>query len=652
MNRRLKAVVTALLEKRNLHLLLKLTLVFILTLVTCLAIYQYDNKYTASGPKAQNGVLMLSQESLSENPLLFLVDGWEYYSDCLLTPADFIKHPPRPDQYMFIGQFGGFEKWNKDNAPHGSASYRLNIQIPRKPARYMLELPEIFSAYRLYINGIEVAQMGTPEPVHYRPETGNRSVVVEAGDNLEILFAVSDFSHLYSGMVYPPAFGQPAAVSSLLNTRLIFRSLLSAAALTIGLLSVWVGLLIKNNHRTLLFGLLCLFFVGYTGYPLTKTIFTGFQPQYIIENLSFCVMLCLVMLLTKQICRLTDKWSWLFISCGPLICGLTILLHLFLPHSSLAIMLAYSGLISTYEWITAAFITITVLLTARKNTAKVTPLLYGIIIFDCTLILDRLLPLYEPIRFGWFIELASFVIILLMGVLIGQEVGDQYRERAVLSERAKGMERLYKSQLSHFHTLKQEIAQTKTLRHDMRHHLTVIDSYVKNQQYEKLGKYVQEYHDSASMGEIPDYCPIDVINVLTHHYAIIAQQNHIHLELRCDLAAAADPGHSGMSDSDLCCIYSNLIENAIEACMRIPNGPKTIRAAVFRTSSNTLHIRVWNTADNVRRIGSRFITSKGNGQTGYGLSSITAIAEKYGGSASFHWDLDKKEFESNVVVEA
>lgn len=630
-------------------LALKVAVVLALSAAVFLMAYQHDNKYTAQGPKARDGILTLDSESLGLHPVLFLADGWEYYGGRLLMPEDFESGQPPPDQYMFIGRFGGFEKWN-GGSPHGSASYRLNIRIPAAPAAYLLELPEIFSAYRLYINGRQVMQMGEPDPERYRPETANRSISIEAGENIEILFAVSDYSHLYSGMVYPPAFGEPDAVADLLSARLVFRSLLCAVALTIGVLSVMVGLLSRRNTLTLLFGLLCLFFVGYVSYPITRTLLTDFRLQYVLENVSFCTMLGITMLIAMRVSGLPKKWGLPFVGFGGLMCAAAVALHLLLPLGSLKMMLGYSRLISAYEWIAAGFIGAAVWYAIRKGTAHITPLLYGVVIFTCALMTDRLLPVHEPILTGWFIEIASFALVLCIGAVTGQEVADRYRESAVMTERAGSMERLYKSQLTHFEMLKQEMEQTKTMRHDLRHHLTMMDEYVQTGQYDKLGAYMKEYRVASASGELPEYCPIDVLNTLTHHYHGMASRNNIHLDFRCDLKTAADPSCTGMTDSDLCCLYANLMENAVEACQRIPRGHRAIRVAVFRIAPDILCIRVWNSAENIRQAGGRFLSSKKDGQTGYGLLSIETIAGKYGGKAEFRWDEAKREFESKITV--
>lgn len=635
----------------HIQMALKAAVVFALAAAVFLAVYQYDNKYTATGPKAKDGVLTLDSEALARHPVLFLVDGWEYYANRLLTPADFDGNTPVPDQYLFIGRFGGFEAWN-DGSPHGSASYRLTIRLPEQKDTYLLELPEIFSAYRLYINGRQVMQMGEPEQNTYRAETGNRTVSIEAGGSIEILFAVSDYSHLYSGMVYPPAFGQPDAVSELLSARLVFRSLLCAVALTVGLLAVMVGLLGRKSSLALLFGLLCLFFVGYVSYPITRTLLTGARLHYAIENISFCAMLGVTMLAAMRVSGLPRKWGLPFVGIGGLMCAASVLVHLLLPLGNLQMMLAYSWLVSAYEWMTAAFIAAAVWYAIRRGTAHITPLLYGVVIFVCALLADRLLPVHEPILTGWFIELASFALVLCIGAVTGQEVAARYREGAVMTERAGSMERLYQSQLSHLETLKQEMTQAKTMRHDVRHHLTLIEEYVSSRQYDRLEEYIRESRAASADGELPEYCPIDVINTLTYHYQTAARQNDIQLDVRCNLKAAADPGHTGMTDSDLCCLYANLMENAVEACQRMQSGERAIRVAVIRTSPDSLHIRVWNTAEAVRPLGGRFLSSKKGGRTGYGLLSVEAIAGKYDGKAEFRWDADKQAFESRVTVTA
>lgn len=632
-------------QEKTIRSILLLAAVCALTVFVFLAAYNYDNKYTAKQPQAANGVLTLDAATLLEYPSLYLVNGWEYYDGKLLAPADFKRNQIAPDRTIYIGQYGGFEAGDTNASPHGSATYRLTIHIPEDEREYTLELPEIFSAYRAYINGEEVMRMGNPDPAAYRPETRNRTVTFHAGGMVEIIIAASDFSHLYSGLTYPPAFGEPEAVSDLLFARLGARFAVCATALTIGLLSVLIGLLNRSGKLALWYGLLCLCFVGYVSYPILHTFFSVYQPFYAIENLSFCAMLLLTIWIQYKAYGQKDRWSRYFLWFGMFCCGASVVLPLLALTGSLSILYGYSYLISTYQWVTAVFLTVTAIRAIQKKNARGLALLCGILVFDCALIMDRLLPLYEPIRTGWFIEIASFALVLAVGVVIGQEVAAKLRENAVLTERANSMERLSEMQQGYFAVLKQGMDETKSMRHDMRHHFTVMEGLLKNKRYDALSAYISQYGDTAFTDEPELLSENNVINILAHHYNTLSEQNRIRFDARCELSA---PIH--VSDADLCGVLSNLLENAVEACLRIKTGRRTIRLG-FTNIGDDLIVRVDNSTDgSVKQRGDTFLSSKGEDREGYGLASVRAIAKRYDGTVSFKWDREKRLFVSIVVL--
>jgi len=628
----------------HISLLLLLAAICAAAVFACLAAYRFDNKYTADNPRAAGGVLQLDVQTLKQYPIVFLIDGWEYYGGVLLSPEDF-QEGITPDQYVFIGQYGGFEAGNSGASPHGSASYRLTIELPDELQTYMLELPEIFSAYRVYINGKLMMQMGDPDPQSYRPETGNRTVSIEAEGRIEILIAVSDFSHLYSGMVYPPAFGEPQAVSTLLAERIVFRSIVCAAALTIGLLSFLIGLLSRQKTLAVLYGLLCLFFVGYTSYPIVHTLVNGYYPFYALENFSFCAMLVTVILLTRKICGQKGKFSRIFILFGGLVCLASLVLPFMLTTGNLQMMLAYSKLISAYEWITAGFITFTAIRAVLKDAVHSKTLLCGIMVFDCALVIDRFLPLYEPIVFGWFGELASFVLVLSIGTVISKEVALQYRNVVVLEERANSIEKLSQMRETYYTLVENQIKDTKTMQHDMRHHFLIIKNLLKTHQYEELEKYVSDCQTPLSSSDMITYCQNNTINVIANHYMTIAEENRIELIIRVEMER-----ETKMTGAHLCCLLSNLLENGVEACLRIETGRRSIRLA-FAQTENYLAVRMENSTDgSVKQSGSTFLSSKDDGRKGYGLDSIKTIVEHYDGNDSFNWDSSTRVFTALLMM--
>jgi hypothetical protein len=632
-------------------LLLLLSAVCAATVFGCLLCYRYDNKYTSFRPEFVNGSVEIGARTLAEHPVIFLTDGWAYYGGRLLSPRDFDgTHPLAPDAYIYIGQYGGFEAGTADGAPHGSATYRLLIDLPNEQNTYMLELPEIFSAYRAYVNGDLLVQTGEPDPTRYRPETLNTAAVFSAAGRLEIVIAVSDFSHLYSGMVYPPAFGLPQAVSRLLFSRFLFRASFCAAALIIGLLSVLAGVMSRRVRSALVYGLLCLSFVGYIAYPLVKTFVRGYYPFYAFENLSFCVMLVAAVLLLHDACGIKGRRALVFPQIGVLVCVASVILHLLLarkPENLLAVLYAYSHLITAYEWITAAYLTWLSLRAVRQGAIRIRPILVGITVFDTALIMDRALSLHEPIFTGWFPETASFALALCIGWTVGVSAAAQYRESAVLRERANGAERLIEMQRSYYAVLDEKMEDTRALRHDLRHHIAALTEFVSNEQYAELKSYLSDFRRDAETAAPKEYSKNRVVNALANHFDRVAFRSGIRFALRCELAEEVP-----VADVDLSALLGNLLENATEACVRATSGERFIRVGIAHLG-NMLHIRVTNSAAAGPASfadANRFASSKAEGRSGYGLYSIRMIAKKYNGQSETAWDEDSKVFTHTVSL--
>ncbi len=628
----------------------RLLSVCLLAALCCLWLYRWDNKYAHPGPRAMNGALVLDERLLAEYPAFYLIDGWAYYPGLLLTPEELIRSEPKPDEYIYIGKYGGFDAGDAAASPHGSASYRLTISVPETPRAYALELPEIFSAYRLYVNGrLRFAMGETGEPPLYRPETGNRVVAFEAGGRVDLLLAVSDYSHLYSGMVYPPAFGNPDAVVSLLNTRLVLRCLLCFVVLAVGLLSLLIGLSRGGGVRlpSRLFGLLCLLFIGYAGYPIWKTLTAGFYPMYAVENLCFCGMLLVVILLQRALFPPGDgrRDIGLYAAMlGGAVCVSALALHLTLPLGNLALMRAYSIMISAYEWMVAGYITLTsiVALILRKDSAS--PLLYGILIFDAALIMDRVLPMYEPMVGGWFIELSSFALVVCVGVMIGREAAAQYHLNAILEERAITAERMGEMRESYYAIIQKQASEARAARHDLRHHLTVIGGFVSNKQYRELAAYAAEYGNPTEHAGKERYCDNATVNVLAHYYSHLAQKHDISLTLRLDIPKAVP-----IADTDLSGVLSNLLDNAVDACLRTHAQRRYISLSAALKAA-ALHIHMENSADTAIKPSAGGLSSKGASRRGYGLSSVRIAANKYNGEAAFSYDRQKQVYTSTVML--
>lgn len=135
-------------------------------------LYIFNNKYTYSKLQPEKGVLTLSQEEIDSNSFHFLIKDWEFYEDALLTPTYFKNQTSLPNmKYISIGDTeSAYTSQTKNNIFIGT--YRMKINFPEKEGFYALEMPQVYSAYELYINDKLYLKVGD---IHnYKAQIQNR----------------------------------------------------------------------------------------------------------------------------------------------------------------------------------------------------------------------------------------------------------------------------------------------------------------------------------------------------------------------------------------------------------------------------------------------------------------------------------------------
>ena len=132
-------------------------------------------------------------------------------------------------------------------------------------------------------------------------------------------------------------------------------------------------------------------------------------------------------------------------------------------------------------------------------------------------------------------------------------------------------------------------------------------------------------------------------NALLNHYFQIAKDSHIRIEQHISL-----PDRLYIDIIDLCSVLGNVLENAITACQDVPEDERFVTITVSREQGTELYIAVSNSfSGKVNRKGKHYLSTK-QGGNGIGLSSVSSIAEKYGGLARFYHE--GKEFNADVVA--
>lgn len=116
------------------------------------------------------------------------------------------------------------------------------------------------------------------------------------------------------------------------------------------------------------------------------------------------------------------------------------------------------------------------------------------------------------------------------------------------------------------------------------------------------------------------------------HYWALARQVNIPFEAKVDL-----PAQLPMDEIDVALVLSNLLENAIDASLKLSPEKRHISLEAYIHSGHLGLIRVENNyAGTINEKNGTFFSSKRRGK-GVGINSVRRIAEKFGGDSSFRY---------------
>ncbi|MGB4438983.1 MAG: ATP-binding protein, partial [Sedimentibacter sp.] len=163
----------------------------------------------------------------------------------------------------------------------------------------------------------------------------------------------------------------------------------------------------------------------------------------------------------------------------------------------------------------------------------------------------------------------------------------------------------------------------------MRHHLNLINSCLADNNEEAAQKYIAEVEKTIDEVTVEKYCSNYTVNLILYSYIMHAKKEEIKVETKIDL-----PEKNDISDMDLCVIFGNVIENAINACNGILNTNDRSLKIVCKSKNNKLFIQITNSYEgSLQFVDDMPVSSMEN--HGIGTKSIAAVAEKYSGVYSF-----------------
>ncbi len=190
-------------------------------------------------------------------------------------------------------------------------------------------------------------------------------------------------------------------------------------------------------------------------------------------------------------------------------------------------------------------------------------------------------------------------------------------------ERLKQADKLASLRESYYQGLQREEQQVRTIRHDLRNHLTAIQGLLERGESEQALQYLDRLSGSPALQGGRRLCENDAANaVLSAKLESLRQ-----VGLEADFAVSL-PKELPLDAVDLCALLGNALDNAQEAALQTCDHRVLLRC---RTEKGLFMLRVVNAFQGPLQ--PDLVTSKEDKSAhGFGVPGMREIAERYGGA--------------------
>ncbi len=168
--------------------------------------------------------------------------------------------------------------------------------------------------------------------------------------------------------------------------------------------------------------------------------------------------------------------------------------------------------------------------------------------------------------------------------------------------------------------------QTRGWRHDYHNHIQTMKAYLEMGKLEELGDYLNQLDEDLTTVDKVIKTGNTKIDAALNSKISLAKQKGIRVE-----AKAIVPQEISISEVDLSLIIGNLMDNAVESCMKIEEEEKRFIRIYVDVLKGQLYLYIMNSVgDKLKRSGNKYLSTK-KGNHGFGLMRLDNVVKKYKG---------------------
>ena len=177
--------------------------------------------------------------------------------------------------------------------------------------------------------------------------------------------------------------------------------------------------------------------------------------------------------------------------------------------------------------------------------------------------------------------------------------------------------------------VRERIDEVRRIKHDTMLHINVCNMLYTQGEYQRLGEYLQKLQTDGQAVAPLQYSNNLMIDYLVMSFSRKAEQKQV--TLQTDIAVLPD---LSISDSDLCSLLNNVLQNAFDACLKLEDPKMRWIRLEIRADENKIYFTCINSCDGyVIEDQGRYLTTKSDGAShGYGMGIIRDLCRHNGGA--------------------
>ena len=162
-------------------------------------------------------------------------------------------------------------------------------------------------------------------------------------------------------------------------------------------------------------------------------------------------------------------------------------------------------------------------------------------------------------------------------------------------------------------------------KHDWHNQLQALSAYLDSGEYRKAREYLDEVNQAVLRIDTVIKTGNTMVDAILNSKISLMKSHNIEVEVEAKV-----PASLSAPDVDLCIIIGNLLDNAMEACVRLEPENRFVHIYIHKKGAQ-LYMSFTNSAGKKqKKVGNLFLSSKGS-EHGFGLTRVDALVAKNGG---------------------